>query len=95
MRKSKNKSIFNEKSEKKRIFAKIKKYKVETRKVNIIFTTDIHGNYFPYDFRHDQWGKGSLQRVHGFVAQQVRRHTGSTILIDGGQPVYDYILVLC
>ncbi len=58
--------------------------KVETRKVNIIFTTDIHGNYFPYDFRHDCWGKGSLQRVHGFVAQQVRRLSGSTILIDGG-----------
>ncbi len=62
----------------------IKKYILETRKVNIIFTTDIHGNYFPYDFRHDCWGKGSLQRVHGFVAQQVRRLSGSTILIDGG-----------
>jgi len=57
---------------------------LETRKVNILFTTDIHGNYFPYDFRHDCWGKGSLQRVHGFVAQQVRRLSGSTILIDGG-----------
>lgn len=58
--------------------------KVETRKVNIIFTSDIHGNYFPYDFRHDRWGKGSLQRVHGFVAQQVRKLSGSTVLIDGG-----------
>jgi 2',3'-cyclic-nucleotide 2'-phosphodiesterase/3'-nucleotidase len=57
---------------------------VETRKVNIIFTSDIHGNYFPYDFRHDRWGKGSLQRVHGFVAQQVRKLSGSTVLIDGG-----------
>lgn len=57
---------------------------MDTRKVNIIFTTDIHGNYFPYDFRHDCWGKGSLQRVNGFVAQQVRRLSGSTILIDGG-----------
>lgn len=57
---------------------------MESRKVNIIFTTDIHGNYFPYDFRHERWGKGSLQRVHAFVAQQVRRLSGSTILIDGG-----------
>ena len=57
---------------------------MDTRKVNIIFTTDIHGNYFPYDFRHDCWGKGSLQRVNGFVAQQVRRLSGTTILIDGG-----------
>ena len=57
---------------------------METQKINIIFTTDIHGNYFPYDFRHDHWGKGSLQRVHGYVAQQVRRLPGATILIDGG-----------
>ncbi|MDO4993965.1 MAG: bifunctional metallophosphatase/5'-nucleotidase [Bacteroidales bacterium] len=57
---------------------------MDTRKVNIIFTTDIHGNYFPYDFRHERWGKGSLQRVHAYVAQQVKRLGGSTILIDGG-----------
>ncbi len=56
----------------------------KTRRVKIIFTTDIHGNYFPYDFRHERWGKGSLQRVHAFVAQQCKRNTGSTILIDGG-----------
>ena len=55
------------------------------RRVKIIFTTDIHGNYFPHDFRHDHWGKGSLQRVHAFVAQQCRHeNAGSTILIDGG-----------
>ncbi len=56
----------------------------KTRKVKIIFTSDIHGNYFPYDFRHERWGKGSLQRVHAFVAQQCKRNIGSTILIDGG-----------
>ena len=57
---------------------------MDTRKVNIIFTTDIHGNYFPYDFRHARWGKGSMQRVHAYVAQQVKRLGGATILIDGG-----------
>ena len=56
----------------------------QQRKIKIIFTTDIHGNYFPYDFRHDRWGKGSLQRVHGFVAQQCRYNPVGTILIDGG-----------
>ena len=30
------------------------------------------------------WGKGSLQRVHGFVAQQCRYNPVGTILIDGG-----------
>ena len=54
------------------------------RKIRIIFTSDIHGNYFPYDFRKSRWGKGSLQRVHAFVAQQVKRYAGSFILIDGG-----------
>lgn len=54
------------------------------RQLRIIFTTDIHGNYFPFDFRHQRWGKGSLQRVHAFVAQECQRHTGSTLLIDGG-----------
>lgn len=56
----------------------------KTRKIKIIFTSDIHGNYFPYDFRHERWGKGSLQRVHAFVAQQCRHSACSTILIDGG-----------
>ena len=55
-----------------------------TRQIRIIFTTDIHGNYFPYDFRHEHWGKGSLQRVHAFVAQQLKANPISTILIDGG-----------
>lgn len=55
-----------------------------TRQVRIIFTTDIHGNYFPFDFRHQRWGKGSLQRVHAFVAQECQRAPGSTLLIDGG-----------
>lgn len=54
------------------------------RQIRIIFTTDIHGNYFPYDFRHERWGKGSLQRVHAYVAQQLKAAPISTILIDGG-----------
>lgn len=54
------------------------------RQVRIIFTSDIHGNYFPFDFRHQRWGKGSLQRVHAFVAQECQRNPGSTLLIDGG-----------
>ena len=56
----------------------------EKRKVRIIFTSDVHGNYFPFDFRHTRWGKGSLQRVYAYVAQECQRRPGSTILIDGG-----------
>lgn len=59
---------------------------METRQstIKVIFTADVHGNYFPYDFRHERWGKGSLQRVHGFVAQQCKHNPVGTILIDGG-----------
>lgn len=53
-------------------------------KIKIIFTTDVHGFYFPYDFRHARWCKGSLQRVHGYVAQQCKANPAGTILIDGG-----------
>lgn len=56
----------------------------ETKNIKIIFTTDVHGNYFPYDFRHERWGKGSLQRVHAFVAKAVQESPANTILIDGG-----------
>ena len=52
--------------------------------LKIIFTTDVHGNYFPYDFRHGHWGKGSLQRVHAFVAKEVQENPGNMLLIDGG-----------
>ena len=52
--------------------------------LKIIFTADVHGNYFPYDFRHEHWGKGSLQRVHAFVAQAVKDCPGGSLLIDGG-----------
>ena len=56
----------------------------DTIHLKIIFTTDVHGNYFPYDFRHDHWGKGSLQRVHAFVANAVKEKPGNMLLIDGG-----------
>jgi 2',3'-cyclic-nucleotide 2'-phosphodiesterase/3'-nucleotidase len=57
---------------------------VRQSKIKIIFTTDVHGFYFPYDFRHARWCKGSLQRVHGYVAQQCKANPSGTILIDGG-----------
>lgn len=52
--------------------------------LKIIFTTDVHGNYFPYDFRRERWSKGSLERVHAFVAQTVKESAGNMLLIDGG-----------
>ena len=57
----------------------------QTKKhLKIIFTTDVHGNYFPYDFRHERRGKGSLQRVHAFVAEIAQESAGNMLLVDGG-----------
>lgn len=56
----------------------------QTKHLKIIFTTDVHGNYFPYDFRHEHWGKGSLQRVHAFVAKMLQDNPCNMLLIDGG-----------
>lgn len=56
----------------------------QKKHLKIIFTTDVHGNYFPYDFRHAHWGKGSLQRVHAYVAETLQRSPGNVLLVDGG-----------
>lgn len=54
------------------------------KSIKIIFTTDIHGNYFPYDFRQHTHGKGGLQSVHAYVADACMANPGGTILVDGG-----------
>lgn len=37
---------------------------VWAQNLTIICTTDVHGNYFPYDFVRNTDGKGSLARVY-------------------------------
>lgn len=53
--------------------------------MHIFFTTDIHGNYFSYDFRYRHEGEGSLERVCGFIEEQRKRYgSNDVVLIDGG-----------
>lgn len=54
-------------------------------KFRIIETTDIHGNYFPYDYIHQKQGEGSMARIYTYVEQQ-RKHFGkeNVILLDAG-----------
>ena len=40
------------------------------RHIRLIGTSDVHGNYFPYDFMGRKAGEGSLARVAAFVAGQ-------------------------
>ena len=43
-------------------------------RLKFVHCTDIHGNYFPYDFIRDRSGNasiGSLCRLHTYVAEPV------------------------
>ena len=74
----------------------------QTHEVHLSFleTSDVHGNYLPYDFIKGEAGSGSLSRIHTYV-QELRKGQGkeSVVLIDNGdilqgQPTayyYNYI----
>lgn len=54
-------------------------------KAKIIETSDVHGNFFPYDFinRHD--GSGSLARVYSLILEEKKLAGDSNIIIlDNG-----------
>lgn len=52
---------------------------------SIVETSDVHGNYFPYDFINDKPGEGSLSRISTFV-KQLRQKKGNhrVLLVDNG-----------
>ena len=55
-----------------------------TIKLKIVQTSDIHGNFFPYDFiNRKAWG-GSLARVHAFAEEQRKTFGENLILLDNG-----------
>lgn len=53
--------------------------------LRIICTTDVHGNYFPYDFIHNVDGEGSLARIYNYVQEERRRYgADNVLLLDAG-----------
>lgn len=53
--------------------------------LRFIATTDVHGNYFPYDFIARRPGDGSLARVATYVEAQRRQlGRGRVVLLDNG-----------
>lgn len=68
-------------------------------KLNILQTSDIHGNYYPYDFIRRREAAGGLARIHTFVQQRREIYKDNVILLDNGdflqgQPAayyYNYI----
>lgn len=57
----------------------------KTVNFSIVETSDVHGNYFTYDFINGQPGEGSLSRISAYV-KQLRKEKGShrVLLVDNG-----------
>lgn len=51
--------------------------------VKVIFTTDVHGAIFPYDFVEQKSRSGSLSQVYAYVKEQ-RKANPSLLLLDNG-----------
>lgn len=68
-------------------------------KLKIVQTSDVHGNFYPYNFITQEEWAGSLARVHAFVQKKREIYKENLILLDNGdilqgQPTayyYNYI----
>ncbi len=68
-------------------------------RLKIVQTSDVHGNYYPYNFITQKDWAGSLARVHAFVQKERETYKDNLILLDNGdilqgQPTayyYNYI----
>jgi 2',3'-cyclic-nucleotide 2'-phosphodiesterase/3'-nucleotidase len=52
--------------------------------IKILQTSDIHGNFFPYDFIENRPAKGSLSRVYAYVKQERKKGKQNVLLLDNG-----------
>ena len=52
--------------------------------IKILQTSDIHGNFFPYDFIENRPAKGSLSRVYTYVKQEREKGNENLLLLDNG-----------
>lgn len=53
-------------------------------KLKIVQTSDIHGNYYPYNFITQKEWTGSLARVHALVQKEREVYKDNLILLDNG-----------
>ncbi len=52
--------------------------------ISIIETSDVHGNFFPYDFIERKSNSGSLARISSFVNDKRQTYGDNCILVDNG-----------
>lgn len=53
-------------------------------KLKIVQTSDIHGNYYPYNFITQKEWAGSLARVYALVQKERKTYKDNLILLDNG-----------
>ncbi|WP_307759491.1 5'-nucleotidase C-terminal domain-containing protein [uncultured Mediterranea sp.] len=53
-------------------------------KLKLVQTSDVHGNYYPYDFIVDRDAAGSLSHVCSYVRQERRTYGDRLVLLDNG-----------
>lgn len=53
-------------------------------KLKIVQTSDVHGNFYPYDFIRRQESAGSLARIHAFVEKKREIYGRNLLLLDNG-----------
>jgi 2',3'-cyclic-nucleotide 2'-phosphodiesterase / 3'-nucleotidase len=58
-------------------------FAAKPKQVRVIFTTDVHGAIFPYDFVEQKARAGSLAQVCAYVKDQ-RKHDPKLLLLDNG-----------
>lgn len=53
-------------------------------KIKLVETSDIHGNFYPYNFiEQKKWG-GSMARVYSYVKEERKNYGDNLLLIDNG-----------
>lgn len=53
-------------------------------KLKIVQTSDVHGNYYPYNFITRKDWQGSLARIYAFVEKEREQYKENLILLDNG-----------
>lgn len=69
------------------LWASVQLFAVNNQKevvIKIIETSDVHGNFFPYNFIERKEWSGSLARVHSFVKEQREKYGDNCLLLDNG-----------
>lgn len=58
----------------------------QTREVNlkVVETSDIHGNFYPYDFMTDRPNSGSLARVYSLLTKERATYGDRLLYVDNG-----------